>query len=78
VRGEVFLLEEPGRVLPVTDDYEGCCAEDVSPWLFERYLAPVALDGGGEVFAWVYRYRASLSGARLLPSGDYGPADKAR
>ena len=53
IRGEVFRLADPVELLPILDDYEG---PD-----YERTLAPVRLDSGRWLRAWVYLYRKSLS-----------------
>src|SRR5262245_61422628 len=71
VRGEVHELADPQTALAELDRYEGCGEGDPRPWLFERALADVALDGGGQVRAWCYYYRGPLEGARQIVSGDY-------
>ena len=71
VRGEVYELREPEATLIALDRYEGCGPEDPHPWLYERVLAVVTLDGGEQLNAWLYLYRGSLTGARHIPSGDY-------
>jgi gamma-glutamylcyclotransferase (GGCT)/AIG2-like uncharacterized protein YtfP len=73
VRGEVYELDEPEATLTALDRYEGCGPEDPRPWLYERQLAAVTLDGGGRLSAWVYLYRGPLTGARHILSGDYLP-----
>ncbi|GGS05990.1 gamma-glutamylcyclotransferase family protein [Deinococcus sedimenti] len=46
-----------------------------SPPLYTRQLAPVTLDGGGELAVWVYVYarkdRLRAPGASVVPSGDW-------
>src|SRR5262249_5253665 len=74
VRGEVYELHEPEATLTALDRYEGCGPQDPRPWLYERQLTAVTLDGGGRLSAWVYLYRGPLTGARPIPSGDYLPA----
>jgi gamma-glutamylcyclotransferase (GGCT)/AIG2-like uncharacterized protein YtfP len=71
VRGEVYELHDPDAALAALDAYEGCGPDDPRPWLFERVLASVTLDGGELVRAWVYCYRGPLTDARPIPSGDY-------
>jgi gamma-glutamylcyclotransferase (GGCT)/AIG2-like uncharacterized protein YtfP len=71
VRGEVYELHEPEATLAALDRYEGCGPEDPHPWLYERVRVVVTLDGGEQLNAWLYLYRASLTGARHIPSGDY-------
>jgi gamma-glutamylcyclotransferase (GGCT)/AIG2-like uncharacterized protein YtfP len=71
VRGEVYELADAAAALAALDRYEGCGEGVPRPWLFERALTAVTLDGGAELTAWVYYYRGSLEGARRLLSGDY-------
>jgi gamma-glutamylcyclotransferase (GGCT)/AIG2-like uncharacterized protein YtfP len=70
-RGDVYDLADPAALLPVLDDYEGCGASALRPWLYERVRTMVILDGGEEAMAWVYYYRGPLDSARRITSGDY-------
>jgi gamma-glutamylcyclotransferase (GGCT)/AIG2-like uncharacterized protein YtfP len=71
VRGELYELHEPEATLADLDRYEGCGPEDPPPPLYERAPAVITLDRGEQRSAWVYLYRGPLTGARLIPSGDY-------
>jgi gamma-glutamylcyclotransferase (GGCT)/AIG2-like uncharacterized protein YtfP len=71
VRGEVYELHDSDAALAALDAYEGCGPDDPRPWLFERVLTSITLDGGEPVRAWVYCYRGPLTEARPIPSGDY-------
>ena len=53
VLGEVFLLDDPERVLRVLDKYEGI-GEKASASEFVRKRNRVKLRSGKEVVAWVY------------------------
>jgi gamma-glutamylcyclotransferase (GGCT)/AIG2-like uncharacterized protein YtfP len=70
VRGEVHRLPDTGETLRLLDHYEGCGPHDRPPHEFERELVDVDLEGGGSVRAWIYWYRPTPRGRRLV-SGDY-------
>ncbi len=69
VCGELYELDDVESTLTRLDEYEGSNA--TSGALFERFLASVRLDGGGEVEAWVYLYRGTVSERNRIASGDY-------
>src|SRR5713101_3123951 len=62
VHGEVYLLEDPGQMLPNLDRYEG---EE-----FERVIVAAQLDSGEWLETWVYLYRGKAAGKRI-ESGDW-------
>jgi gamma-glutamylcyclotransferase (GGCT)/AIG2-like uncharacterized protein YtfP len=61
VRGEVYRLRSPQKVLKMLDRYEG--AEYV------RRRRMVTIKGGGRICAETYLYRALVNGLRPIPSG---------
>lgn len=61
VRGEVYCLQSPRKMLKILDRYEG--NEYIRRW---RHIT---LKGGGRLRAQVYLYRASVSGLQPIPSG---------
>jgi gamma-glutamylcyclotransferase (GGCT)/AIG2-like uncharacterized protein YtfP len=63
VVGEVFRIQEPEHVLELLDKYEGR--------RFKRERVRVALNSDDAIVCWTYLYMRSLSGRRLIPSGDY-------
>ena len=69
--GEVYKMTHPAIVLQVLDEFEGCRTEEPDSSLYTRALAPVALDGGPIIDAWVYFYNAPLGRAERIHSGDY-------
>ena len=71
VVGEVFLLHNPSRDLPLLDEYEGCGRADALPHEFQRSITPVRMDDGRTLDAWVYLYCPDTSGRAPIPSGDY-------
>lgn len=46
IAGEVFQLNDPGKLLPILDEYEG---PD-----YERTSVPVVLGSGRRLRAWMY------------------------
>ncbi len=71
VRGAVFRLPADPHILRLLDRYEGHDAERPDRSLFVRTKKRAALDRGGEVTAWCYRYNGDLGGAPPIASGDY-------
>jgi len=62
VRGEVFQLNDPPGILETLDQYEGP--------EFERVATSATLSSGRELTAWVYVYKGTNTGHRVL-SGDW-------
>jgi gamma-glutamylcyclotransferase (GGCT)/AIG2-like uncharacterized protein YtfP len=71
VRGEVYRLRDPVAVFRELDRYELCAPDSPRPHPYARRETPVALEGGGEVTAWVYWYVGDPAGSREIASGDY-------
>jgi gamma-glutamylcyclotransferase (GGCT)/AIG2-like uncharacterized protein YtfP len=69
--GEVYKMAHPSIVLQVLDEFEGCRTEEPDSSLYTRALAPVTLDSGPIIDAWVYFYNAPLGRAERIHSGDY-------
>jgi gamma-glutamylcyclotransferase (GGCT)/AIG2-like uncharacterized protein YtfP len=46
ILGEVFQLDDPARLLPILDEYEG--------QEYKRTSVPVQLDSGKRLRAWMY------------------------
>lgn len=70
VRGELYELPDPSKMLPPIDRYEGCGEADEQPHEFERELVDVTMEDGTVARAWIYWYRPEPLGRRLH-SGDY-------
>lgn len=70
VRGEVHELLDPDTVLAALDELEGTTTEPATS-LYTREQAPVALDDGSIVRAWVYFYNGPIGRAPRIESGDY-------
>ena len=71
VRGEVYRLRDPGLILAILDEYEGCDPDSPATALYRRELADVTLDGGGQVTAWIYLYNRPTTGLQEIESGDF-------
>lgn len=69
VHGEVFELADPEAVFKLLDDYEGVASEPSSDDEYDRVLTTARLASGGDVHAWVYRYCADTTDAKLIPGG---------
>jgi gamma-glutamylcyclotransferase (GGCT)/AIG2-like uncharacterized protein YtfP len=69
VHGEVLELSNPAATLVWLDEYEGIVQGQESGNEYERVQRRVQLASGGEVTAWVYVYRATVAGARLIDNG---------
>ncbi len=70
VKGQLFRLNDPARILLFLDDYEGASEESPESGLFRKELLPVLFEGSKRS-AWVYTYNQPLNGALPIPSGDY-------
>jgi len=73
VRGDVYRVADPERVMARLDEIEGAAPPDGQPdaALYTRTVVSVTLDGGGAEDAWVYFYNAPLGQSERIPSGDY-------
>lgn len=69
VHGEVLELSNPAATLVWLDEYEGILPGRESGNEYERVERRVQLASGGEATAWVYVYRATITGARLIENG---------
>ena len=61
VRGELYRLRSPQKVLKMLDWYEG------DEYVRRRRM--VTVKGGGKICAEIYLYRAPVNGLRPIPSG---------
>lgn len=63
VRGELFVLSDPGGSLPELDSFEG---EE-----YQRLERETVRPDGSRVQAWVYLYRGATATSTLIASGDW-------
>jgi len=73
VKGEVYALWEPAKILSMLDDYEGCGPGYNEPTEYFRARQEVVLDDGRKLMAWVYIYQHPADGLEHIASGDYLP-----
>ena len=71
VRGDLYGLPDPLRILTRLDAYEGCATEAPGTGLFRRERWLIRRAAGGTCMAWVYVYRRPTSGLTPIPSGDF-------
>jgi gamma-glutamylcyclotransferase (GGCT)/AIG2-like uncharacterized protein YtfP len=71
VVGDVYLLQDPEKVLEVMDEFEGCRSTKFSKGEFYRDKVAVCLESGEEINAWAYIYNRPTEGLKVIPSGDY-------
>lgn len=71
VRGELYQLLQPERVLALLDEYEECSAQFTAPHEYLRQQVPVSLTTGECVNAWVYLYNRGCDNLVLISSGDF-------
>jgi gamma-glutamylcyclotransferase (GGCT)/AIG2-like uncharacterized protein YtfP len=71
VWGEVYEMRSAHMVLRELDEIEGFRPSEPDASLYNRLKAPVTLESGESVDAWVYFYNAPLGGAQRIESGDY-------
>jgi len=71
VTGELYRISDLDSVLAVLDELEGHRPTEPDTSLYRRIEAPVTLDDGQIVQAWVYFYNAPLGQAQRIESGDY-------
>lgn len=71
VRGEVYRLFDPAKVLQKLDEYEECGPEFLQPAEYVRRKEHVLLKDGRDIVAWIYIYNRSTDGLRRIESGDF-------
>ena len=71
VHGELFTLDDPSKILPVLDAYEGCSPDDPHPHEFERVQLQVITETGERQLAWTYAYKGPTANKPVIASGDF-------
>ncbi len=69
VHGEVVLLEDAASSLRWLDAYEGIPPGACEGEEYIRVERAAGLSDGSQIKAWVYVYKGSMSGGRLVPTG---------
>jgi gamma-glutamylcyclotransferase (GGCT)/AIG2-like uncharacterized protein YtfP len=70
VRGEVYRLHEPRRILPGLDEYEDASPREPDP-LYRRELVEATLTDGKPVRAWTYIYNRPTDSLKRIESRDF-------
>ena len=70
VKGHIFELSDPEKMLPVLDRYEGTTDEFEQPTEYIRVEARVRWNLQ-ETNCWVYQYNPPTDHLQLIESGDY-------
>lgn len=70
VYGNIYLMDEPEKILELIDDYEGCGDDQEQPNLFSRVLTIIETTDG-PVECWIYVYNLPVDGLLLIKSGRY-------
>lgn len=78
VYGEVYALADPAASFRWLDAYEGIVPGREAQCDYARAERLVRLEDGGELTAWVYIYRAPVSGRRAIESGSWLPRTPAQ
>jgi gamma-glutamylcyclotransferase (GGCT)/AIG2-like uncharacterized protein YtfP len=71
VVGDVFLLNDPVRVLRILDKYEGIPEKAASTAEFVRKKGRVRLRSGRQVIAWIYWYNRDPKERKPIRYKDY-------
>jgi gamma-glutamylcyclotransferase (GGCT)/AIG2-like uncharacterized protein YtfP len=69
--GDVFLLNDPPRVLKILDKYEGISKKAAAHDEFIRQKKQIQLRSGKKLNAWVYWYNQSVEGKLRIKYKDY-------
>jgi gamma-glutamylcyclotransferase (GGCT)/AIG2-like uncharacterized protein YtfP len=71
VIGDLFLLNDPGKVLRILDKYEGITADSRATAEFVRKKTKVKLRSGKDVSAWIYWYNFDPTQKVRIKQKDY-------
>ena len=71
IRGEVYRLPVNKQVIRSLDAYEEFIQSQPKKSLYLRKKAPVSLENGDRIEAWVYEYNGDVSRSPIIRGGDY-------
>jgi len=71
IRGDVFLIRDPEKVLGQLDEYEGISRSTGRKAKFAREKSPITWGSGDRSYAWIYWYNLEVTGKTRITSGDY-------
>ena len=70
IYGNIVKMTEPGKVLPVIDDYEGFGDDQPYPNEFIRVLGEVETEKR-IIACWIYLYNLPVTGLTIVKDGRY-------
>jgi gamma-glutamylcyclotransferase (GGCT)/AIG2-like uncharacterized protein YtfP len=70
IYGSILEINDPEKVLPIIDDYEGFGDNQFQPNEFIRVLTKIGTISGF-VNCWVYLYNLPVTGLKRIESGRY-------
>ncbi|MCL4427796.1 MAG: gamma-glutamylcyclotransferase [Deltaproteobacteria bacterium] len=76
VYGELYLLNNPEKILPALDEYEECSDKFLEPTLFKRIKGDVKTIGGEIIKTWIYIYNLPVDNLKQIKSGNFTAAKK--
>lgn len=71
IKGEVFKLKKPRKVIHLLDEYEGYYPGKLTHSEYLRRKERINLEGKKNVTAWIYWYNDSLENKHLIRHQDY-------
>ena len=71
VCGELLRILDEELLFKVLDRYEGCSADDLQPFEYERILLDLVAEEGSPTRAWGYHYLGDTEGKEWIRSGDF-------
>lgn len=69
--GDVFLLDDPDKVLKILDKYEGYSEDKIKGSEFVRKKSRVRLNNGKNINAWIYWYNYKPQDKPRIKNKDY-------
>ena len=76
VYGELYLLDNPEKILPALDEYEECSDKFPEPALFKRIKGDVKTVSGEIIKTWIYIYNLPVDNLKRIESGNFTSAKK--
>jgi gamma-glutamylcyclotransferase (GGCT)/AIG2-like uncharacterized protein YtfP len=71
ITGEILKINEPAKVLPVLDGYEGFDPGNGQASEYLRKMEWFDLNDGTRLRAWIYWYNFPVTGKRRITNNDY-------
>lgn len=71
IKGDVFRLIKPRKVISVLDEYEGYYPRNLNQSEYLRRKEKLKLKNSKKIDAWIYWYNNSVEGKKLIRHRDY-------